>query len=1240
MIHLGKKLLSLLTVFCLTLSLVPTVALAATPSKIVIGTTGNSGITLDENTPYLVNKSSNATSTRPSENTGYMYFDASTGVLELHKYNDQGISWTRGIYANSGDLTIKLIGTNYIKSGNNGINVSDNLIIEGTGSIELTKAENTTIYAAGNITVQGAANVKAIGGKSGQAIHTVGGTLTITGSGTKVEVTKGYGGAIKTGGNGNGTINLNDGAQLIAPSITDVKGDLKINNKNATDEEKTKISNGIIASPSAPTYTVSGAVTDGKNPIQGATVQLCTADTVGTSAPTVISTSTTDTNGTYTLPNVPVGNYTIKVSKDGYNDYTESLDISSNVINKNLTLTATAPSQYTVTINAPDTMTPNGSTSQTVKIGQEMTAMTYMAGSDYYFPESYSVAPVNGVHVARDGYTQIVVSGTPTANTTITLPSPTEKGSQKALSLSNFTAYDCTNSNNNDGYIDVNTTGVGNPNSKIEYQKKNDTAGSNWKQVNIGGAAAKIQNLTPGTYLIRYPATDTQKASTSWEVTILAYTPYGLWVRGIPVTEENKSNILGDGTVNYNLETATLTLNNATINNTASSTVALTTPRSYVELAGIATTGDLKIEVTGDSTISSTNGNAIYGKNSTDMAKKLTITGSASLGLKSYGTMSAISLDRDKAHDLTINENVTIHATVEPKNPESITSDDNGLVFSATSIEIDGNATVSAINNGKNLAIYCPGELIVKDSATLTAQSNINNYAISVNNFTYPNHSIKASTNYDGSNSDTTYDAGKLKTAYKYVKVEPIRVTGVTLSKSSLSMKTNQTETLTATVKPSDAAVQSMTWTSSDTSVATVNATGATCVVTAVAPGTAKITVTTIDGGYTAECTVTVIAPTPAAITLDHTGTVTFPSAKVGYGDQEYKTVTVTNTGDIVTGPLTIALSGNHADKFECAPDSISSIAGGGIATFQVRPKTGSPVGAYTATVTVKSGSLSQSFDVSFTVETASKPSSGGGSSTTYYPVNIPADSEGGSVAVSPKSASRGSTVAVTVTPASGYQVDQVQAVDKDGNKLTLTEKGEGKYTFVMPSGKVDVSVAFSKVQQDSPYSDVSKDSYYYDAVQWASDKGITNGVSEGLFAPDWVCTRGQIVTFLWRSVGSPAPKTAEMPFVDVAQNAYYAQAVLWAVENGITKGTSEATFSPEQTCTRAHAVTFLYRLAGTPAVTGSSFQDVDADAYYSAAWAVQKGITNGTSETTFSPDQTCTRAQIVTFLYRMDQAN
>ena len=264
-------------------------------------------------------------------------------------------------------------------------------------------------------------------------------------------------------------------------------------------------------------------------------------------------------------------------------------------------------------------------------------------------------------------------------------------------------------------------------------------------------------------------------------------------------------------------------------------------------------------------------------------------------------------------------------------------------------------------------------------------------------------------------------------------------------------------------------------------------------------------------------------------------------------------------------------------------------------------------------------------------------------SSTTYYDVNAVVSGEGGSVAASTKRASKGTTVTVTATAESGYQVAQVSAVDKDGKTVSLTDKGDGVYTFVMPASKVDVTAHFAQVQkpeEKDPYGDVSKDSYYYDAVKWAAETGVTTGVGDGLFAPEWVCTRGQIVTFLWRASGSPAPKATELPFTDVAADAYYAQAVLWAVENGITNGTSETTFSPDQTCTRAHAVAFLYRMSGSPAAAGSTFSDVAADAYYRAAvaWAVEKGITNGTSGTTFSPDDTCTRGQIVTFLYRLAQ--
>ena len=169
-------------------------------------------------------------------------------------------------------------------------------------------------------------------------------------------------------------------------------------------------------------------------------------------------------------------------------------------------------------------------------------------------------------------------------------------------------------------------------------------------------------------------------------------------------------------------------------------------------------------------------------------------------------------------------------------------------------------------------------------------------------------------------------------------------------------------------------------------------------------------------------------------------------------------------------------------------------------------------------------------------------------------------------------------------------------------------------------------------------FVDVFPGDYYYDAVLWAAKNGITGGVDDTHFAPNAICTRAQVVTFLWRAAGSPAPKSSMIPFTDVPAGSYYEQAVLWAVENGITKGTSDTMFSPDATCSRAQIVTFLWRSQGVPAAGAvNPFTDVAADAYYNSAvlWAVTNGITDGTSATTFSPAANCTRAQIVTFLYR-----
>ena len=259
----------------------------------------------------------------------------------------------------------------------------------------------------------------------------------------------------------------------------------------------------------------------------------------------------------------------------------------------------------------------------------------------------------------------------------------------------------------------------------------------------------------------------------------------------------------------------------------------------------------------------------------------------------------------------------------------------------------------------------------------------------------------------------------------------------------------------------------------------------------------------------------------------------------------------------------------------------------------------------------------------------------GGGSYTPSYTVSVD-KTENGTITVSPKSASKGDTVTITVKPDKGYELEMLKALDKDGDALKLTEKN-GKYTFKMPSGKVTVKGSFVEEAPVQIFKDVPVDAYYYEAVKWAAEKGITGGVGNGLFAPNQPCTRAQIVTFLWRAAGSPAPKNMSS-FTDVPADAFYAKAVAWAVENGITGGTGDGKFSPDATCTRAQAVTFLYRAAGSPAVSGGAvFSDVGTDAYYAnaVAWAAKEGITGGIGGGLFGSNNDCTRAQIVTFLYR-----
>ena len=264
---------------------------------------------------------------------------------------------------------------------------------------------------------------------------------------------------------------------------------------------------------------------------------------------------------------------------------------------------------------------------------------------------------------------------------------------------------------------------------------------------------------------------------------------------------------------------------------------------------------------------------------------------------------------------------------------------------------------------------------------------------------------------------------------------------------------------------------------------------------------------------------------------------------------------------------------------------------------------------------------------------------SGGSSSDPTYSVSTPSKTENGTVTVSPKSASKGDTVTITVKPNKGYELDELTVTDANGNEISVRSRGNNQYTFTMPRSRVTIEATFAEIEEEPDlfFVDVPTSAYYYDAVYWAAENGVTYGTSATTFSPDVIVSRAQMVTFLWRAHGSPEPRSSVNPFTDVSSSAYYYDAVLWAVENGVTNGTSATTFSPDATVTRAQAVTFQWRAAGSPAVSGGSFADVADSAYYAGAvsWAVANGVTNGTGGSNFSPDVGVSRAQAVTFLWR-----
>ena len=437
---------------------------------------------------------------------------------------------------------------------------------------------------------------------------------------------------------------------------------------------------------------------------------------------------------------------------------------------------------------------------------------------------------------------------------------------------------------------------------------------------------------------------------------------------------------------------------------------------------------------------------------------------------------------------------------------------------------------------------------------------------------------------------------------------------GVTINDVPTTKTYGESFTLTASV--TDAGTGSWTWTSNDPSVLQVTGTGASATVKALKAGSA-----TISAKYESDTTM---------------GEQTTASITVG---KRVITVTADNKSMTVNGTLpTFTVTYGNLPSGVQAADIFGTLASASTTTD------GKTTGSFDITVTtpVLKAEAGANYEVgavtkgTLTVNPRSSSGGGGGSSVSTYSVTV-GKTENGSISVSPKSASKGDTVTITVTPDKGYVLETLTVLDKNGKELKLTEKN-GKYTFTMPAGKVEVKVTFMDDNTMLNYFvDVKAGDYFYDAVKWAAEKGITSGTDATHFGPNAACTRAQIVTFLWRAAGSPEPKGAASGMTDVVSGSYYEKAVAWAIENGITTGTTTTTFSPDVTCTRAQAVTFLARALKAKAASAAEFSDVPTGSYFAdaVAWAAANGVTEGIGGGLFGSDNDCTRGQIVTFLYR-----
>ena len=579
---------------------------------------------------------------------------------------------------------------------------------------------------------------------------------------------------------------------------------------------------------------------------------------------------------------------------------------------------------------------------------------------------------------------------------------------------------------------------------------------------------------------------------------------------------------------------------------------------------------------------------------------------------------------------LNCNDNLTNNGTIIVEKGGNLTGDSGGTVVSAPTIGTQPASQTVTEGNTATFSVAATGEKLSNQWQQSTDNGQNWTDISEAKAATYTTAATTTSMNGYQYRCVVSNSAGSVTSnaATLTVNAATVSVTGVTLTPASLSLFTGDTATLTATVQPSDATNQNVTWSSDKPEVATVE----NGVVTAKAAGTATITVTTADGNYTATCTVKVNDPVYNMTT--NPTTLDFGSVYTGYTQPAAQTVTITNSGN---QPLTLTQPA-YTSSFVVGPLSTTSLPVNGTATFTVQPKAGLAEGTYSENITVSSSEgATVTIPASFTVEQRDN--------TPYYGITVNAPANG-TVTCYAKSAAKGAEVTLTVKPDVGYALDKLTVTDASGKTVDVTKVDEKTYTFVMPGRAVTVEAFFAPITSGLPFTDVSADDWFYEAVQFVYENGLMDGVAGNLFAPNATLNRAMAVTILYRLEGSPDLDGENLgyPFADVDGNAWYSDAVYWARCNGIVDGVENNHFDPTGSLTREQMATVLYRYAQYKGADVSASGDISgfADsanvsswAVDAVKWAVGSGLVNGVEGNALAPQGTSTRAQAATVLMR-----